>query len=212
MTNTAATTPTTHVAESPTTAAPSLEHSKVVMKLKGSLSTFGEGSARRTAFVSGLAAVLRIYENQILLVSVTEGSVVVELGFVRLDGTHASPAEVILRLQRAAESGDLNQFELTELTIGYDTVLMSSSGNTSPANLDIIAAASVGGVTGAIFLAAVIWKLYKRGNKVSPDAERASELELGSYVDVPVPSLCLSPRFCAHAYAGAAFKPRQSFG
>jgi hypothetical protein len=109
-----------HNMKSISTSAPSLEHPKVVLKLTGSISTFGEGSARRAAFVSGLAAVLRISENQIVIVSVTEGSVIVELGFVRLGGVHPSPADVVLRLKSAAASGELEQFGVTELSVGQE--------------------------------------------------------------------------------------------
>jgi hypothetical protein len=143
----------------PSTSAPSLEHPKVVLTLTGSISTFGEGSARRAAFVSGLAAVLRITENQIVIVSVTEGSVIVELGFVRLGGVHPSPADVVLRLKSAAASGELEQFGVTELSVGQEVVFTTSSE--TGVDVGVAVGASVGGVMCVVLLVAAVWRLRK---------------------------------------------------
>jgi hypothetical protein len=156
------------------------------LKLIGSISTFGEGSARRAAFLSGLAAVLRISENQLVIISVTEGSVIIELGFVRLGGAHPSPAEVVSRLKSAAASGELGQFGLTELTVGQDTIFISSSETSASVNASVIAGACVGGVIGTIVLTAIIRKLLNRGKKVHTTDQA---LEFHGIVDIPVPQL-----------------------
>jgi hypothetical protein len=106
--------------------------------------------------VSGLAAVLRISENQIVIVSVTEGSVIVELGFVRLGGVHPSPADVVLRLKSAAASGELEQLEVTELSVGQEVVLTTSSG--TGVDVGVAVGASVGGVMCVVLLAAAVWR------------------------------------------------------
>jgi hypothetical protein len=141
--------------------------------------------------VSGLAAVLRISENQIVIVSVTEGSVIVELGFVRLGGVHPSPADVVLRLKSAAASGELEQLGVTELSVGQEVVFTTSSETS--VDVGVAVGASVGGVMFVVLLAAAIWKFRQRGNKISPDEDkRTQELHSESIVDVPVPSLHFS--------------------
>ena len=119
------------------------------------MDTFVEGSARRLSFLSGLAAVLRISEKQIIIVSVTAGSVIVELAFVRVDGALVSPTEAVLRLKTAASSGQLEKFGLTGLTVGQENVFEKSSES---ANIGVTVGASVGGSVAAIIvIAAVVW-------------------------------------------------------
>jgi hypothetical protein len=138
-----------------------LEHATIILKLTGSISTFGEGSDRRTAFVSGLAAILKIPEAQIVIISVTEGSVIVELGFLRLDAAQASPTEIVLRLKAAATSGELEKFGLTDLTVGQEAVLANSSVNTG-----LIVGASIGGVVGFIALLILIRRWWLQRSEV----------------------------------------------
>ena len=109
--------------------------------------------------MSGLAAVLRISENQIVIVSVTEGSVIVELGFVRLGGVHPSPADVVLRLKSAAASGELEQFGVTELSVGQEVVFTTSSD--TGVDVGVAVGASVGGVMCVVLLAAAVWRWRK---------------------------------------------------
>ena len=129
------------------------------MKLTGSLDTFGEGSERRAAFVSGLAAVLEISEKQIVIISVTEGSVIVELGFVRLAGVLVSTTEIVLRLKNAAKSGQLDKFGLTDLSVGTDNVFAKSSASSDSA---VIVGASIGGAIGIALIAALIRWRWRR--------------------------------------------------
>ncbi len=109
--------------------------------------------------MSGLATVLLISENQIVIVFVTEGSVIVELGFVRLGGAHPSPADVVLRLKSAAASGELEQFGLTELSVGQEVVFTTSSET----GVDVVIAvsASVCGIMCVVLLVAAVWRWRK---------------------------------------------------
>ncbi len=124
-----------------------LEHEKIVLTLTGSIDTFGEGSERRTAFVSGLISILAIPANQMVIISVTAGSVIVELGFLRIDGAPSSPTELVSRLKTAATSGQLDKFGIATLSVGQENVFDSNS-----------ASVSLGAILGAIFgsIAAVL--------------------------------------------------------
>jgi hypothetical protein len=114
-----------------TTVASSLEHSRVFLKLAGSIGSFGEGSVRRKEFLSSLAAKLCIAQKQIEIVSVTEGNFVIELGFVRLGEENASPHEIVSRLKIAAASGELDALGLTELDIDNENFCFKPSSTVS---------------------------------------------------------------------------------
>ena len=92
-----------------------------------------------------------------VIISVTEGSVIVELGFLRLDAAQASPNEIVLRLKAAATSGELDKFGLTDLTVGQETVFEKSS------NVAAIVGASVGSVIGAFVLAVAVCRWRRCG-------------------------------------------------
>jgi hypothetical protein len=132
------------------------------VKLTGSISTFGEGSERRVAFVSGLAAILGILERQVVIISVTAGSVIVELGFLRVDGAQASPTEIVLRLKTAATSGELDKFGITDLNVGQESVFEKSSVNAA-----VIVGASVGGAVGFVLLVVLIRRWWLKQSQVS---------------------------------------------
>ena len=104
------------------TSAPSVDEDTpvVLITLTGSIDEFGEGSARRAAFVSGLAALLGIKEKNIAIISVTSGSIIVELGFVNAGPGNPSPADIVSRLKSAAASGGLNQFGYIGLKVVRD--------------------------------------------------------------------------------------------
>ncbi len=107
--------------------------------------------------MSGLAAVLKIPEKQMVIISVTEGSVIVELGFLRMDAAQASPNEIVLRLKAAAASGELEKFGLTDLTVGQETVFEKSS------DVATIVGASVGSVIGVFLLVIVVCRWRRCG-------------------------------------------------
>jgi serine/threonine protein kinase len=116
--------------------------------------------------LSGLAVILKIPEKQIVIISVTEGSVIVELGFLRLDAAQASPNEIVLRLQTAATSGELDIFGLTALSVGEEKVIDDGSSSLSAG---AIVGAVLGSIFGALVLAFVMYRLYFAGRaKVHP--------------------------------------------
>ena len=89
----------------------------------------------------------------------TEGSIIMELGFVRLGGAHPSPANVVLRLKSAAASGELELFGLTELSVGQEVVFTTSSE--TGVNVGVVVGASVGGVMCIVLLVAAVWRWRK---------------------------------------------------
>ncbi len=147
------------IASSGSTSCQALEHEKIILTLTGSIDTFGEGSERRKAFISALSSVLAIVENQMVIISVrvvTAGSVIVDLGFLRINGAQSSPTEVVSRLKLAATSGQLDKFGLTALSVGQENVFDTNSASV---NVGTIVGASVGGVVGIVLLGALFWKL-----------------------------------------------------
>ena len=116
----------------------------IIVKLSGTIDTFSEGSERRRAFVSGIAAVLRILERQVVIISVTAGSVIVELSFIRADEVQASPSEIVLRLKSAAASGELDKFGVTAVNVGQDNVFNSNQLMRPPSTSKLVLAKSQG--------------------------------------------------------------------
>jgi serine/threonine protein kinase len=110
--------------------------------------------------------ILKIPEKQIVIISVTEGSVIVELGFLRLDAAQASPNEIVLRLKTAATSGELDVFGLMALSVGEEKVIDDGSSSLSAG---AIVGAVLGSLFGALILAFVTYRLYFTGRaKVHP--------------------------------------------
>ena len=101
-----------------TSTPPPIEHIPIVITLTGSVETFSEGSDRRLAFVSILASTLSISENQIVIISVRPGSIIVELEFVQILSSDVSPAEAMLRLRQAMAGGSLESIGAISLSIG----------------------------------------------------------------------------------------------
>ena len=95
-----------------------------------------------------------------VIISVTEGSVIVELGFLRLDAVQSSPNEIVLRLKAAATSGELEKFGLTDLTVGQETVFEKSS---NVSNVAAIVGASVGSVIGVFVLVFAVCRWRRCG-------------------------------------------------
>jgi serine/threonine protein kinase len=140
--------------------------------MTGSIDSFGEGSQRRTAFVSGLAAILRIPEKQMVIISVTSGSVIVELGFLRVDGAQASPTEIASRLKTAATAGQLDAFGVTTLSVGSDKVLDKVLGEQSSSlSAGVITGAVVGSLLGALLLSLLLHHFFRRTKVHSGDVE-----------------------------------------
>jgi hypothetical protein len=121
---------TTAAAKTEAPSTPSLNEDTpiVLITLTGSIDEFGPGSARRTAFMSGLAAVLGINEKSIVIISVTSGSIIIELGFVNAGPGNPIPADIVSRLKSAAASGGLNQFGFMSLKVVRDADSKTGSG------------------------------------------------------------------------------------
>ena len=96
-----------------------------------------------------------------MIISVTEGSVIVELGFLRLDAAQASPTEIVSRLKTAATSGELDKFGLTDLIVGQVTVFEKSN-----VDVGVIVGASVGGFVGLVVLAVLIRRFLLQRSQV----------------------------------------------
>jgi hypothetical protein len=98
------------------------DHEAITLKLAGNIDEFVEGSDRRRLFISGLAAVLLIPERQIVILSVKPGSIIVQLAFLSITGSSASPSEAVFRLKAAAEAGKLEPIGVIDLNIGGKSV------------------------------------------------------------------------------------------
>jgi hypothetical protein len=104
------------------------------MNLTGSISDFVEGSDRRRSFVAGLADLLAVSDRQIVIVSVRSGSIIVELAFVRVATSSASPLDIIPRLKDAAANGKLKTLGIICLSIGGQAVSFASPDEGSPSS------------------------------------------------------------------------------
>jgi hypothetical protein len=133
-----------------------LEHGQILMNLTGSISDFVEGSDRRRSFVAGLANLLAVSDRQIVIVSVRSGSIIVELAFVRVATSSASPLDIILRLKDNAANGKLKTLGIICLSIGGQAVSILSPDEGSPSSGSSFAGLSPGViaaiVTSVVFL------------------------------------------------------------
>jgi hypothetical protein len=153
------------------------------LKLTGSIESFREGSEQRRAFLSGLASTLDIVENQIIILSVRSGSIIVELAFLRHSDSAISPSEATSRLETAHVEGKLLKLGVTDLFVDGNTVNKpSSSSALSPLVLGIIAAGTV--IFSVILYFAI--KYFKRRF-----CEKTSQSEVLARES---PSLCASPQ------------------
>ena len=90
----------------------------VVLTLGGTISTFGEGSERRNTFITDLATTLGIKKSQIVIKSMKEGSVILEIEFLQDANSSVSPAQAIAQLKDASVSGKLKTLGVETLNIG----------------------------------------------------------------------------------------------
>ena len=103
------------------------DHPAVVVTMTGTIDTFSEGSDRRRSFISSFAALLIIFERQIVILSVRSGSIIVDLAFARDAASSVSPSDFISRLKDAAAAGKLVPLGITGLSIGGQFIAVSSA-------------------------------------------------------------------------------------
>jgi hypothetical protein len=137
------------------------------LAITGSIENFSEGSDRRQTFLSSLASILAILESQIVIVSVTSGSIIVELAFLRDSNSTVSPSETTSRLKNALIEGKLEKLGALDLKIGGQSVNLQSSSSSS--SLLVIGSSIAGAVVvSAILILAIKYKLRHR-QKVQPN-------------------------------------------
>jgi hypothetical protein len=138
----------------------------ITLTLTGSIETFTEGSNRRRAFVSGLASIISISVEQIVIMSVRSGSVIVDLAFVRDSTSSVSPLQATMRLKEAAVAGKLEEFGATNLQVGGESIISPSS----PSQVPVIVGSSIGGILALVLIAVALRKnLRKRKVAISDD-------------------------------------------
>jgi hypothetical protein len=127
--------------------------------MSGSIESFSEGSDHRRSFIVGLAALLQIPERRIVIVSVSSGSIIVEIAFVRDAASSTAPLDIVSGLKDAAAAGKLQAFDATGLSVGGQTVSlpMSSSADLSPS----IIAAIVGPILAALLVHSYVFVRIK---------------------------------------------------
>lgn len=136
-----------------------MEHERIVVTIDGSFDSFGAGSSLRRAFVFKLSGLLGLQEDQIAIISVKSGSIIVELGFLKIDSSAVSPADAVVRLRSAAAAGQLESLSVKNLAIGTETVPLF----TDPAS-SLFQQASVlaGIICGGIFFIIVVVIIFRR--------------------------------------------------
>jgi hypothetical protein len=107
-------------------------HNPIVFTLHGSIESFSEASERRKTFLSLLIEKLSLsYLFEPVIVSVTPGSVIVQLVFFQHVASTYSIDQVILRLKANFRSGEFKSVGATGLKIGEETVLPTESATIS---------------------------------------------------------------------------------
>ena len=162
-----------------------LEHDPIVLTITGSIDSFLEGSERRRTFLSSLALILDILENQIVILSIKSGSIIVELAFIRDSKSTASPLEATSRLKTAVLEGTLEKLGALDLKIGGQSVNPSSSSSASlPLVIGSSTAATV--VVLGILIVAIKYRLRHR-QKVQPNEALPPPPPLYRYSAPPPP-------------------------
>ncbi len=123
-------------------------HELIILKMVGTVDDFLDGSDQRRTFISGLAAILLIPERQIVIISVTSGSIVVQPAFLSIAESSASPVEAVFRLKEAAAAGRLESLAVFDLSIGGRSVNLPSK-DSSAVGLSV---PLIAGLSATIFL------------------------------------------------------------
>jgi hypothetical protein len=167
-----------------------LEHQRIVLTLTGSIQTFSEGSERRRSFIVGLATILDIPERQIAIISVSSGSVIVELAFIRDSASSVSPVQAAIRLQEATSAGKLQEFGVTDLNIGGESVFTQESSSEIP----VIVGSSIGVSLSVLLIAVVTIFAIKKMRSRRP--------VLQGFIQIQEKDIVFDTKFTAHGAYG----------
>ncbi len=167
-----------------------LEHQRIVLTLTGSIQTFAEGSERRRSFIVGLATILDIPERQIAIISVSSGSVIVELAFIRDSASSVSPVQAAIRLQEATSAGKLQEFGMTDLNIGGESVFTKESSSQIP----VIVGSSIGVSLSVLLIAVVTIFAIKK--------MRSRRIVLKDFIQIQEKDIIFDTKFTAHGAYG----------
>jgi alpha-tubulin suppressor-like RCC1 family protein/serine/threonine protein kinase len=194
-----------------------LGHDETVLVLSGSIDTFQEGSPRRALVLEGLASILDIPLAQILVISVTSGSVILELAFLsewtlpywpfEVIRAAASPADAFKRLQAAATSGRLDGFGVTQMKVAGKSVYSTDIAPPFPV---LYVSLAGGGALLLIVIGAIVW--WKKRARMSLQTMFVGSIEPGrrasvfSSVDDNYVGSHMSPATRAPAHADISFK------
>jgi hypothetical protein len=129
-----------------------LEHEELVVVLEGTVETFTAESLLRKQFVAGIASVIGVFTSQIVIISVKAGSVIVEMGFLRLASSQVSPLAAVSNLTRAATSGKLDVLGLKGIvynkTLVVERIVYRDVPAPAPSDTPLIIGSSFGGPDG----------------------------------------------------------------
>jgi serine/threonine protein kinase len=161
-----------------------LEHERIVVTIDGSFESFGAGSSLRRAFVFKLSGLLGLQEDQIAIISVKSGSIIVELGFLKIDSSAVSPADAVVRLRSAAAAGQLESLSVKNLAIGSESVpLFSDPGSSLFQQASVLAGIISGGI---VFTIAVVFIFRCVKNKLKRIRHQKARLRmLADFLVIP---------------------------
>jgi serine/threonine protein kinase len=161
-----------------------LEHEPIIFTIDGSFDSFGAGSALRRAFVFKISELLGLQEVQIAIISVKSGSIIVELGFLKIDSSAVSPAEAVVRLRNAAASGQLESLSVKHLAIGSESVPLSSDPDSSLfQQASVLAGIISGGIVFNIAVVIIFRCVKKQLKKIKQ--QRSRDMMLAGFLVIP---------------------------
>ena len=157
-----------------------LEHEELFVVLEGSIDTFGEGSQLRNNFVAGVASIVGVLMSQIVIISVKSGSIIVEMGFLRLASSQVSPAAAVQNLTRAATSGQLDWLGLKGIMYNNTLVVERIVYRDVPASPHSDTALIIGSSFGGFSVFVLVVAAIVFGFKSWQDKQKLIQTELES--------------------------------
>jgi serine/threonine protein kinase len=171
-----------------------LEHEDLVVVLEGIVETFGLESPLRKQFMSDIATIIGVLTDQIVIISVKTGSIIVKMGFLRVASSKVSPIAAVQNLTRAASSGSLDSFRLKSIfynnTLIAERIVYSDVSAPLPSNAPLIIGISFGGFTVVALVAAGIYFRRRQWEVEQAEVERSKQREefvkhLQSFTEIP---------------------------